>query len=115
LAVLIGCPAPAQEVPQTLARELLREMIETDTTGEQGDTTPLANALAARFRKAGFPAEAASFLLLKQEGTDGISGIPVDRDDVRAHGKDERIRVKDFEGGVRTFALLLWDIAGQER
>lgn len=57
LAVLIGCPAPAQEAPQTLARELLREMIETDTTGEHGDTTPLANALADRFRKAGFPAE----------------------------------------------------------
>ena len=57
LAVLIGCPAPAQEAPQTLARELLREMIETDTTGEHGDTTPLANALAARFRQAGFPAE----------------------------------------------------------
>jgi acetylornithine deacetylase/succinyl-diaminopimelate desuccinylase-like protein len=57
LAVLIGCPALAQEAPQTLARELLREMIETDTTGEHGDTTPLANALAARFRQAGFPAE----------------------------------------------------------
>jgi acetylornithine deacetylase/succinyl-diaminopimelate desuccinylase-like protein len=57
LAVLIGCLAPAQEPPQALARELLREMIETDTTGEHGDTTPLANALAARFRKTGFPAE----------------------------------------------------------
>ena len=57
LAVLIGWPAPGQEAPQTLARELLREMIETDTTGDHGDTTPLANALAARFRKAGFPTE----------------------------------------------------------
>ena len=47
--------------------------------------------------------------------TCGISGIPVDRDDVRAHGKDERIRVKDFEAGVRTFALPLRDLAGQER
>ena len=56
LAILIRCPAPAQEAPQTLARELLREMVETDTTGEHGDTTPLANALAARFLKAGFPA-----------------------------------------------------------
>jgi len=57
LAALIGYPAAAQEAPQTLARELLREMIETDTTGEHGDTTPLANALAAQFRKAGYPAE----------------------------------------------------------
>jgi hypothetical protein len=39
LAVLIGYPAPAQKAPQTLARELLREMIETDTTGQHGDTT----------------------------------------------------------------------------
>jgi acetylornithine deacetylase/succinyl-diaminopimelate desuccinylase-like protein len=56
-ALLFGCPAPAQDAPQTLARELLREMVETDTTGEHGDTTPLANALAARFRQAGYPAE----------------------------------------------------------
>ena len=47
--------------------------------------------------------------------TYGIGGIPVDRDDIRAHGKDERIRVKDFESGVNTFALLLRDLAGQER
>jgi acetylornithine deacetylase/succinyl-diaminopimelate desuccinylase-like protein len=47
--------------------------------------------------------------------TYGIGGIPVDRDDVRAHGKDERIRVKDFDAGVKAFALLLRDLAGQER
>lgn len=40
--------------PQALARELLKEMIETDTTGEHGDTTPLAQALAKRFLAAGF-------------------------------------------------------------
>ncbi len=57
LAVFAGHAAPAQKAPQELARELLREMVETDTTGEHGDTTPLANALAARFRRAGFPAE----------------------------------------------------------
>jgi acetylornithine deacetylase/succinyl-diaminopimelate desuccinylase-like protein len=47
--------------------------------------------------------------------TYGISGIPVDRADVRAHGKDERIRVEDFEAGVKTFALLLRDLAAQQR
>jgi len=47
--------------------------------------------------------------------TYGIGGIPVDRNDVRAHGKDERIRVKDFETGVKAFALLLRDVAGQAR
>ena len=47
--------------------------------------------------------------------TYGISGIPVDRDDVRAHGKDERTRVKDFEAGVKALALLLRDLASQVR
>jgi acetylornithine deacetylase/succinyl-diaminopimelate desuccinylase-like protein len=43
--------------------------------------------------------------------TYGISCIPVDRDDVRAHGKDERIRVKDFQAGVQAFGLLIRDLA----
>lgn len=43
-----------------------------------------------------------------------IGGVPVDRDDVRAHGKDERIRVEDFEDGVMTTTLLLQNFAGQE-
>lgn len=30
----------------------------------------------------------------------GVSGIAIDRDDVRAHGKDERIRVSSFYDGV---------------
>ncbi len=46
--------------------------------------------------------------------THGIGGIPVDREEVRTHGKDARIRVKDFEVGVKAFALLLRDLAGQE-
>jgi acetylornithine deacetylase/succinyl-diaminopimelate desuccinylase-like protein len=56
--VLFTCSsAPGQGAPQALAREILREVIETDTTGEHGDTTPLANSLAARFRQVGIPAE----------------------------------------------------------
>jgi acetylornithine deacetylase/succinyl-diaminopimelate desuccinylase-like protein len=35
---------------------LLREAIETNTTGSSGNTTDLANKIAARFRNAGFPA-----------------------------------------------------------
>lgn len=50
-------PAADWQAPQALARDLLKEMVETDTTGEHGDTTPLAEALAERFRKAGFAAE----------------------------------------------------------
>jgi acetylornithine deacetylase/succinyl-diaminopimelate desuccinylase-like protein len=30
----------------------------------------------------------------------GISGVAIDRDDVRAHGKDERLRVSSYYGGV---------------
>ena len=33
----------------------------------------------------------------------GISGIAVDQDDIRAHGKDERVRVSAFEDGVDFF------------
>ncbi len=32
--------------------------------------------------------------------TYGISGVAIDRDDVRAHGKDERLRVESFYQGV---------------
>jgi len=32
--------------------------------------------------------------------TYGLSGIAIDRDDVRAHGKDERVGVESFYRGV---------------
>jgi acetylornithine deacetylase/succinyl-diaminopimelate desuccinylase-like protein len=35
--------------------------------------------------------------------TYGVSGAAVDRDDIRAHGKDERIRVESFFNGVDFF------------
>jgi len=37
----------------------------------------------------------------------GFSGMGVDRDDVRAHGRDERIRVVDFYTGVEFEYLYL--------
>ena len=33
----------------------------------------------------------------------GISGIALDQDDVRAHGKDERVRVSSFYDGVEFY------------
>jgi acetylornithine deacetylase/succinyl-diaminopimelate desuccinylase-like protein len=30
----------------------------------------------------------------------GISGLAIDRDDVRAHGKDERVRISSFDDAV---------------
>jgi acetylornithine deacetylase/succinyl-diaminopimelate desuccinylase-like protein len=42
---------------QQLGRDLLRELVETNTTYSAGSTTNAANLLAARFRAAGFPSE----------------------------------------------------------
>lgn len=44
-------PSPWRE----LARDLFRELIETDTTHASGSTTAAAEAVAARLRGAGFP------------------------------------------------------------
>ena len=30
----------------------------------------------------------------------GVSGVPLDADDIRAHGRDERIRVAAFYAGL---------------
>jgi len=37
----------------------------------------------------------------------GFSGVAVDRDDIRAHGKDERVGVKSFYDGVEFYYLFL--------
>src|SRR5580765_1885726 len=41
---------------QSLGRDLLKELVETNTTYSAGSTTKAAEAMAARFRAAGFPA-----------------------------------------------------------
>jgi acetylornithine deacetylase/succinyl-diaminopimelate desuccinylase-like protein len=43
----------------------------------------------------------------------GFSGMGVDRDDVRAHGRDERIRVVDFDNGVEFEYLYLKALTSQ--
>lgn len=56
--VLLACAATAQaqapDVHQALGRELLRELIETDTTPDHGNTTIAVEQLAKRFLAAGF-------------------------------------------------------------
>src|SRR3972149_9945735 len=51
-------PAPARHQSpaqyQALARDLLRELIETNTTHSSGNTTAAAEKMAARLRAAGF-------------------------------------------------------------
>ena len=56
LAASAGSPALAQAPDQRLGRDLLRELIEIDTTHEHGSTTKAAEAMARRLRDAGFPA-----------------------------------------------------------
>jgi acetylornithine deacetylase/succinyl-diaminopimelate desuccinylase-like protein len=46
----------AQTAPQREARDILRQLIEINTTDSSGDNTRAAEAMAARFRQAGFPA-----------------------------------------------------------
>ena len=59
--VIAFAPAQAQVYPpepyQELARELLRELIEINTTHSVGDNTAAAQAMADRLLAAGFPAE----------------------------------------------------------
>jgi acetylornithine deacetylase/succinyl-diaminopimelate desuccinylase-like protein len=59
LALVVSAPsvrAQSLTANQQLGRDLLRELVETNTTYSAGSTTKAANLLAARFRAAGFPA-----------------------------------------------------------
>jgi len=44
--------------------------------------------------------------------TYGVSGVFIDLDDVRAHGRDERIRVRDFYGGFEFYDQFVKTLAG---
>jgi acetylornithine deacetylase/succinyl-diaminopimelate desuccinylase-like protein len=46
--------------------------------------------------------------------TYGISGEAIDRDDIRAHGKDERIKQDSFYHAVEFYYLLLKSLTGQQ-
>lgn len=45
--------------------------------------------------------------------TYGVSGEQYDRDDVRAHGKDERVAVESFARGVHFYYVFLKDVTAQ--
>src|SRR5258705_3090178 len=53
--LLAAAPLWAQTAHQQLAREIFKQLIEINTTESAGDTTRAAEAMAARFRKAGLP------------------------------------------------------------
>jgi len=59
LALSLAAPLSAQaptDAAQKEAREILAEMVSTNTSLQRGDVTPLAEKIAARFRKAGVAA-----------------------------------------------------------
>ncbi|HYC30933.1 MAG TPA: hypothetical protein VEB59_01530, partial [Gemmatimonadales bacterium] len=56
---------------QQLARDIYRELIETDTADSTGSVTKAAEAVAARFRAAGWPAEDVRILIRDGAPTDG--------------------------------------------
>src|SRR4051812_27865600 len=49
-------PLCAQSPDQKLGREIFKQLIEIDTTDSSGDNTRAAEAMAERFRAAGYPA-----------------------------------------------------------
>jgi acetylornithine deacetylase/succinyl-diaminopimelate desuccinylase-like protein len=55
-ALLAAYPLLAQTGDHALARDILRELIEINTSDSSGDNTRAAEAVAARLRAAGFPA-----------------------------------------------------------
>jgi acetylornithine deacetylase/succinyl-diaminopimelate desuccinylase-like protein len=55
-ACLSLVPLCAQTADQKLAREIFKQLIEINTTDSAGDNTRAAEAMAARFRAAGYPA-----------------------------------------------------------
>src|SRR3954466_6386915 len=58
IAILSAAPAFAQTLSpsQQLGRDLLKELVETNTEHSIGSTTKAAQLMAARFSAAGFPA-----------------------------------------------------------
>src|SRR5437762_10472542 len=52
---LLGAQSPLTPY-QSLGRDILRELVETNTEYSVGSTTKAAELMAARFRAAGFPA-----------------------------------------------------------
>jgi acetylornithine deacetylase/succinyl-diaminopimelate desuccinylase-like protein len=42
----------------------------------------------------------------------GINGVAIDQDDIRAHGKDERVRVSSYYDGVEFYYRYLKAVTG---
>jgi len=71
LPLAAQAPAPALAPHQQLAREVYQQLIEINTADSMGSVTPAAEAMAQRFRAAGFPAEDVRLLVPDSFPTDG--------------------------------------------
>ena len=63
--------APAADDGEAAFRELYRELVEINTTLSEGSCTAAAEAMAARLRGAGFPADAVEVLVPADQPKDG--------------------------------------------
>jgi acetylornithine deacetylase/succinyl-diaminopimelate desuccinylase-like protein len=72
LALLISAPSGAQSSPhEQLARAVYKELIEINTVDSVGSVTKAAEAMAARFKAAGFPAGDITLLIPDGKPTKG--------------------------------------------
>ena len=70
-ALPLAAQTPTLTPHQQLARDIYRELIEINTADSTGSVTKAAEAMAARFRAAGFPAEDVRIVVRDGTPTDG--------------------------------------------
>src|SRR5260370_4665756 len=84
MLLLAGAPLLAQKDERQLAHDILKELIEINTTDSVGDNTRAAEAMSARFRAAGFadadlhvlaPAPRKGNVIVRMRGTGAMKPI----------------------------------------
>ena len=128
---LVNCRILPGETPAEVQAILVRAVananvkVTQDESGKPGKASPLTPAIMTPVEKVtqrlwpGVPVipqmetGATDGARLRDAGipTYGVSGIPIDVDDVRAHGRDERIMVKSFYEGVEYMYQLVKEVS----
>ena len=128
---LVNCRILPTETPEAVRTTLVRIVADTAVqvvpvdTGAPGKPSPLLPMVMSPVEKVtqrlwpGVPVipqmetGATDGWRLRDAGipTYGLSGVPLDVDDVRAHGRDERILVKSFYEGVEYMYQLVREVA----
>jgi len=134
---LVNCRILPGELPEDVKSTLVRVVADDSVkitsidegTGKPADASPLTDAIVKPLEKVtarlwpGVPVipqmetGATDGKPLRQAGipTYGVSGVFLDMDDIRAHGRDERILVKSFYDGVDYIYDLVTEFAGVGR